>query len=140
MLRITAIVALAAVALAPGVSLAGMSERDLDAAFGEAEVAWAEPVQDEELGGLRGGAGVLFSGFFESTLQNNSSATLPDGVTVSELGPNQAQITAGIGSFGNFRGVLQTANVRGNFNTVRNVLNLNVTINPPANMVPGILN
>lgn len=140
MLRKTAIATLLATTFLPGAALAGMDDADLEAAFGAAEVTWAKPMRDRDLDGLRGGAGVLFSGFFDSTLESGSSAELPDGTTVNEVGPNQVEITSGFGSFANFDGVLQTANVKGDFNTVRNVLNVNVTINPASNTIPYILN
>jgi hypothetical protein len=138
--RKTAVVTLVTVAIAPGAALAGMNDADLEAAFGTNEAAWVHPVKDSELGGLRGGAGVLFSGFFDSTVDQASSASLPDGFTVTELGPSQVQVSSGFGNFGNFNGVLQLANVRGDFNTVRNVLNVNITINPPQSNLLGFNN
>jgi hypothetical protein len=140
MFRKTAVALLVTAAFMPGAALAGMKDADLRAAFGTDEAAWATPVEDAELGGLRGGAGVLFSGFFDSTIDRASTASLPDGFTVSELGPAQVQVSSGLGNFDNFNGVLQLANVRGDFNTVRNVLNVNITINPPQSSVLGIMN
>jgi hypothetical protein len=81
MLQKTAIATLLAATIAPGAALAGMENADLEAAFGARDVTWAEPVRDNELDSLRGGAGVLFSGFFDSTVDTASSATLPDGTT-----------------------------------------------------------
>lgn len=140
MVRTTAIATIITFAIAPVPALAGMNDGALETAFGSAEVAWAEPVRDDELGDLRGGAGVLFSGFFDSTIDSASSAQLPDGTTVTETGDSQVEITSGFGSFANFNGVLQQANVRGDFNTVRNVMNVNITINPTSSTITNILN
>lgn len=140
MVRTTAIATIIVFAVAPGAALAGMQEGALETAFGSTEVAWAKPVQDNELGNLRGGAGVLFSGFFDGSIDSTTSTELPDGTTVTETGGSQVEITSGFGSFANFNGVLQQSNIRGDFNTVRNVMNVNITINPASNTITNILN
>lgn len=117
-----------ALLICPGQAAAG----DLDIlgrAFGPEAGDAVHRMADADLADLRGGAGVLFTGTFESIVEGSVTEPLPDGYEITEIGSNTVSITAGFGSFQDFSGVLQVANVVGNFNTVQNVLNLNVTIN-----------
>jgi hypothetical protein len=98
-------------------------------AFARPDLATIHALDTEEMDRLRGAAGVIFGGNFTSIVEGAAIGDLPAGWNVSSLGDNQVAIQTGFGSFQDFTGVLQLANVVGNFNVVHNIMNLNVTIN-----------
>lgn len=98
-------------------------------AFTTPDAAAIRVLAEGEMKELRGAAGVVFGGTFSSVVEGAAIGDIPEGWNVSTLGDSQVAIQAGFGSFEDFTGVLQLANVVGNFNVVRNIMNLNVTIN-----------
>lgn len=114
----------------PGTTaVAGQSDIVLAHAFASKDLASVHVLETDEMDRLRGAAGIVFGGTFSSIVEGAAIGSLPDGWTATTLGSNQVAIQAGFGSFQDFTGILQLANVVGNFNVVHNIMNLNVTIN-----------
>lgn len=114
----------------PGTTAAASQDDIIRAyAFASPDLATIHALDAEEMDRLRGAAGVIFGGTFSSVIEGAAIGDLPDGWSATTLGDNQVAVQAGFGSFQDFTGVLQLANVVGNFNVVRNIMNLNVTIN-----------
>ena len=101
---------------------------------GVLELAFAGPVDgidyvpEDDLDTLRGGAGIRFSGSFFGEYSGPLVTDVPDGFTVDAVSPSSVLVSSAFGSFNDFRGIVQLANVVGDMNTINNVLNLNVTI------------
>jgi hypothetical protein len=85
-------------------------------------------VSEDDLDALRGGAGIRFSGSFFGEYSGPLITDVPDGFTVDVASPGSVLVSSAFGSFNDFRGIVQVANVVGDLNTINNVLNLNVTI------------
>jgi hypothetical protein len=96
------------------------------------------PMTKEEMSKQRGGYdGVAFGIFLSGTLNQPITTTLPAGLTVSALDPNQVQIIGAIGNIGSASGIFQFTNIVGNMNVVNNNIIINVSIQStsPTNAV-----
>ena len=96
------------------------------------------PMTKEEMAKQRGGFdGVAFGIFLSGTLNQPVTTTLPAGLTISALDPNQVQIIGAIGNIGSASGIFQFTNIVGNMNVVNNniIINVSVQATSPTNAV-----
>lgn len=129
----------------PIAASADIREPDRSVVFGS-EAVWARPMEDHELADMRGGfGGLLFSVFFNGSIENTATGsgltetTIPEGMTLS-VSENTAQIVGGLGNFGNANGVFQFTSVEGSMNVVNNTMTINVAImDDPANQLGNFL-
>ena len=119
---------------APQTHAAELSDGPHGPGAGVLELAFAGAVDgiahvpEDDLGAMRGGAGIRFSGSFFGEYSGPLVTDVPDGFTVDAVSPSSVLVSSAFGSFNDFRGIVQLANVVGDMNTINNVLNLNVTI------------
>ena len=98
------------------------------------DLAWAQPLQDNEMAKMRGGmGGMSFSVFFtgavtDLTVDPGASPNTSD-VTVSS---GTVDISNVIASTGNINGVFQFTSVNGNMNVVNNHMTIQVALFPPG--------
>lgn len=124
---LTACVLLGVLAFATPASAAASD--DLASAFSD-DSGFTE-MDKQDMSEQRGGYdGIAFGIFLNGTLNQPVTSTLPAGLTVSTLAPNQVQIVGGIGNIAGASGIFQFTNVVGDMNVINNNIIINVTIQP----------
>jgi hypothetical protein len=125
--------------VAMGVSaptMAAATPTVLESAFSDA--AGFAAMDKADMARQRGGYdGIAFGIFLSGTLNQPATTTVPNGLTVSTLSPNQVQIVGGVGNLAGASGIFQFTNVVGNMNVINNNIIINVTVQPgsPTNSV-----
>jgi hypothetical protein len=116
----------------------------LAAAFAPEAVSMSATTRIEEasMGEMRGGYRSIAFGialFVDVSRIDPATQQLPEGITLTDSGPNQVQITTNFGGMEGANGIFQFTNVNGNLNVVNNTLSINVAIFESAPTDPSTI-